>query len=193
MKFVWPAIFHRLSVWNCMISALGLWRSTRAQYLGLKGAIWCSDEDWLRIGFFRRCWYFKNDVWTLFEREKLGRDMQLSYYQIELWTCNKVKLRSWIIGSVESSINSLRILKDSSEECSYFLLNNSLCLRELISYLHTFRGYSRGCYCLIERGAINSNIFFSLKKYRSIFSSFWNIWNSDLYSVNFTCTCMHEL
>ena len=29
MKFVWLAIFHRLSVWNCMISIFGLWRSTR--------------------------------------------------------------------------------------------------------------------------------------------------------------------
>ena len=31
MKFVWLAFFHRLSVWNCMISIFGLWRSTRVK------------------------------------------------------------------------------------------------------------------------------------------------------------------
>ena len=29
IKFVWPVFFHRLSLWNCMISIFGLWRSTR--------------------------------------------------------------------------------------------------------------------------------------------------------------------
>ena len=30
VKFVWVVFFHRLSLWNCMISVFGLWRSTRA-------------------------------------------------------------------------------------------------------------------------------------------------------------------
>ena len=29
MKFVWLVFFHRLSLWNCMTSIFGLWRSTR--------------------------------------------------------------------------------------------------------------------------------------------------------------------
>ena len=34
MKFVWLVFFHRLSLWNCIISIFGLWRSTRADTQG---------------------------------------------------------------------------------------------------------------------------------------------------------------
>ena len=30
-KFVWLVFFHRLSLWNCMISIFVLWRSTRVK------------------------------------------------------------------------------------------------------------------------------------------------------------------
>ena len=33
MKFVWLVFLHRLSLWNCMISIFGLWRSTRIKVI----------------------------------------------------------------------------------------------------------------------------------------------------------------
>ena len=79
MKIVWLAFFQRLSVWNCMISMFGLWRSTRVCILSIVSGFRNKDPFVLLL-FFNFPWSFRQNF-------NMFKDLFLESRNIQTQNC----------------------------------------------------------------------------------------------------------